>query len=314
MAIVDVVVPSSRGLLAEAYQSLIQMAQYAECNCRMHYPWQCDQGKHSIRLVPSLKSISAVHWARNHHISFAMYGPQIEGRPPADFLMLVDDDMMCETDALVKLLAWNKDIVSGIATIRRDPPQPNIRVWKPELGRFLTVCDWDYASKELMPIDAVGAALLLVKRAVFKKMAKAYLNCFFERDEDRRKFPDPEWKHRIDTYWDIRSGQRLETFNEAMKAENWRSANCNWFQFLTNVVDTQTSEMGEDISFCWKAKKLGYEIFADPQVLPGHVGEYAYSVHDHIEFIEKRKRDGQKVPSGFVPGLSAASEKPIKHL
>lgn len=310
MATVDIVVPSGRAILEESYQTLVLMAQAAECNCGTHYPWKCDKGLHSVRFVPC-KKMSVVHWARNFHTALAMYGMRESERPQAEFIMFVDDDMMCGKDHLTRLLSQNRDIVSGIATFRRDPPEPNIKVWRPDLQQFVKVMHWDFDSKELLEIDAVGAAFLLVKRGVLKQMAKAHLDCRFERQEDLRKYPGREKE--VDAYWNIRSAQRLEAFDRTVKEgvneHNWWGADCRWFQFLDNVVDTQLSEMGEDIGFCWKAKKLGYRIFGDPQVLPGHVGSYAYSVHDHIAFVKDRKPD---LP--FVPGLSYDPEKPIKRL
>lgn len=32
--------------------------------------------------------------------------------------------------------------------------------------------------------------------------------------------------------------------------------------------------VGEDLSFCWRAKQCGYKIVADPQIQCGHVGHY----------------------------------------
>jgi len=34
--------------------------------------------------------------------------------------------------------------------------------------------------------------------------------------------------------------------------------------------------LGEDLAFCWKARQLGYKLWCDPRVLPGHVGVMTY--------------------------------------
>lgn len=32
------------------------------------------------------------------------------------------------------------------------------------------------------------------------------------------------------------------------------------------------AELGEDLAFCWRAKRLGFEIWGDPRVMLGHIG------------------------------------------
>jgi len=32
----------------------------------------------------------------------------------------------------------------------------------------------------------------------------------------------------------------------------------------------------------WKARRLGYQVFVDTSVCPGHVGEYPYGVQDYL--------------------------------
>lgn len=40
------------------------------------------------------------------------------------------------------------------------------------------------------------------------------------------------------------------------------------------------TEEGEDLSFCRRAKKLGYKIWADPTIPLGHIGRKAYTIED----------------------------------
>ena len=35
--------------------------------------------------------------------------------------------------------------------------------------------------------------------------------------------------------------------------------------------------LGEDIAFCWRARQLGYTLWCDPAVTPGHVGVFTYT-------------------------------------
>ena len=45
-----------------------------------------------------------------------------------------------------------------------------------------------------------------------------------------------------------------------------------------------TRELGEDVAFCKKAMDLGYEIWAEPTVKLGHIGEQVFYPEDEVEF------------------------------
>ena len=225
MATVDIICPSYKGQHRESLQSLIQMIQATQCNCGNHAPWKCPKGKHSVWLTPNIKGSSVVHWARNQAVTLAMYGqlPHAYGRPQAEYLFLLDDDMLCHPAHLSRLLSYKTDIVSGIATVRRDPPRPNIRYWKPEAEGFFDPIEWDWDSNKLMEVDGVGAAYMLVKRTAFEKMGEAYLSCWFEREEDKRKFPDinPDM---VSGYWDKKEKRRRDLFAGALAEGGFSSS------------------------------------------------------------------------------------------
>jgi len=53
-----------------------------------------------------------------------------------------------------------------------------------------------------------------------------------------------------------------------------------WFRFKWGPLG---GEFGEDISFSWKAQRIGFQIYCDTSVTPGHVGDYPYSIKDFFE-------------------------------
>ena len=222
-------------------------------------------------------------------IAQALYGPQPPNRPPSDWFLLMDDDMTPEPHYLHRLLAHKLDIVVGICTVRTDPAKPTIRLWNPELEVFAEILDWDFTSEKLLEIDAAGTAFALVSRKVLEAMSEAYLNCVFERAEDERKVGPSE---RLTAYWDKRAERRRKRFEICREKQDWRNMDCWWFQFFDNISDKQFGEVGEDITWCYKAKKLGFRIFADQQVLPGHIGTYAYSLRDYIACLKDAKENG----------------------
>jgi len=292
VATVDIVIVSHRGIHPEAYGPLMDLLRTTNCMCRNgqglpeHQPWKCNKGKHSVRLMPPVSNSAVVHWARNQAVAQAMHGQPEDGRPPADYFFLMDDDMAGKPGDLKQLLSYKLDIVTGIATIRRDPPKPNIRFWNVAENRYVDPIEWDWDSPKLMEIDAVGGAFLLVKRNVFDRMEKAYLDCEFEIVEDARRGADTR------EYWRRHAVARRARYDAAIKAGKWNLTDCWFFQFLDQAIEGQVGELGEDIAFCWKAKKLGFKIFADPQVLPGHLGVYGYAVPDYRAWVEGSKANG----------------------
>jgi hypothetical protein len=300
MACVDILVPSYKGIAQEAYGPLLGMIQQTNCFCRdprtnapLHPGWKCTNGKHSVRMNPPVSGSSVVHWARNQVVAQGMYWKnENDPRPPAEYFLLLDDDMMVQPDYLSRMLAYKLDIVCGICTIRRDPPRPNIRYWNESEARFYDPVEWEWDSQKLMEIDAAGAAFMLVKRRVFERMGEAYLDCEFEIAEDMRKSDSSFHHSAVIDYWEKKKKWRRDHFNASLASGNWAACDCWWFQFLQNVHDLQRGEVGEDLSFCWKAKKLGFKIFADPQITPGHLGMYPYSVADLRSFIEQAKASG----------------------
>lgn len=292
MAIVDIIIPTYRDVSKVFQKNLIETINRVQCRCGTHVPWQCDRGKHSLYMQPHVDSC-VIHWSRNTLVSSFLHAPTIEGRPPADYCLMLDDDILLEQGSLERLLSHRKDVVVGICTKRADPPEPTIRQWNAETGRFDAIVEWDWRSQKLMEVDGAGAACMLIKRGVLEKMAEAYLDCLFERHANAQLLAKIGASIAVledaDKYWDAQSAKRRQRYAEALANENWQAATCWWFQFLWDQEGNERGEMAEDLTFCWKIKRLGYRIFADPQVLPGHLGLYAYNVRDFIWVRESEK-------------------------
>lgn len=63
------------------------------------------------------------------------------------------------------------------------------------------------------------------------------------------------------------------------------TGNGHWFEYIRTP---HGGEWGEDISFCWKAQRLGYHIYVDTSVVPHHVGDYYYNVEDFFPYQQDR--------------------------
>ena len=108
----------------------------------------------------------------------------------ADYLFMVDDDMMCPADLFYKLVAHDVDIVAPLAFTRNPPHRPVM---------FSTIEGFDQVTKrqyyinnqvknyprnKLVECDAVGFGAVLIKTEVFKKVPKPWFFGMAQTGED----------------------------------------------------------------------------------------------------------------------------------
>jgi hypothetical protein len=84
-----------------------------------------------------------------------------------DAVWYVDNDQICSTDTLKRLLSHDKDIVSGLYLRRRPPLTPVCFDQEDEVG-YVSPRLLNPGDRGLVEVKAVGAGCLLVKRAVFE--------------------------------------------------------------------------------------------------------------------------------------------------
>jgi len=83
-------------------------------------------------------------------------------------LLFLDDDHIIQEDALIKALAFNKDILGGLYFDRQWPHHSNIF----QIDDEGYLCKWcNVINKGLYQVSAVGTGFMLVKRTVFEKMS-----------------------------------------------------------------------------------------------------------------------------------------------
>ena len=149
----------------------------------------------------------------------------------ADYTMWFDSDMIFEPDTMRKLLADDKDIVSGM---------------------------------------------------YFRRSHPYSLVAFDELDIENKKFKDAEIPTELKTVGGVGFGcvlMKTEVlFNVAAKF------GC-WFDPINGF--------GEDLSFCWRARECGYEVFLDPKVSCGHVGHVVVTEAMSRAIQEEIKNEGK---------------------
>ena len=145
----------------------------------------------------------------------------------ADYLFMIDDDMMAPPDLFYQLAQNDKDICAALAFTRNPDHKPVIYdviegfdpITKKEF--YFNRFSMNYPRNTLVQCDAVGFGAVLIKRKVI----------------------------------------------EAMKEPR--------FMGLTGC--------GEDITFCHKAKKLGFEVWMDTRVKLGHLGAPTIVTEDYAD-------------------------------
>ncbi len=149
----------------------------------------------------------------------------------ADYTMWFDSDMIFEPDTMRKLLADDKDIVSGM---------------------------------------------------YFRRAHPYSLVAFDELDIENKKFKDAEIPAEMTKVGGVGFGcvlMKTEVlFNVAAKF------GC-WFDPVNGF--------GEDLSFCWRARECGYEVYLDPKVSCGHVGHVVVTEAMSRAIQEEIKNEGK---------------------
>lgn len=157
----------------------------------------------------------------------------------ADYILMIDDDMICPDDMFERLYAHNVDLVAALAFTRNAPHKPVLYTCidgYDAIARkdyFINTSIMNYPKNKLVECDAVGFGAVLIKTWILKQM------------------PRP------------------------------------WFM--------STCGTGEDILFCYKAKKIGARVFSDTSTPIGHLGhplnvteEYVDNLHKNDELFNKK--------------------------
>lgn len=229
---------------------------------------KASQGHCTLYPGPPVSS-SVIHWSRNWLIA-----ELIKSQKPWTHALFIDDDIVAPPDALVKMLAHKKDIVAALCTRRVDPPIPNIREYNEKTGEFRE--QWQWPENQLIEVGAAGTGMMLISRHALEQVAETYFRCLYEREVYKIS----------DELAEQMQQKRLKHFDE--------SGNAFWFRFLPNLDGT--FEMGEDVSFCFVARRYAkIPVYCDTSVQCGHVGAYVYSIPDFLPYraaaIEKAKAE-----------------------
>lgn len=188
----------------------------------------------------------------------------------ATHVLFVDDDMLPEPDALLKLLKAEKPVISALCTTRSfHDIRIAAKVYNPANDGF----GWlDTVNLERVVTGpfAPGTAFLLIDRATIATLIDYYLTGRDWLDENCKAF------NRLHVRAEQREKERARI--EALRRQHYAESRVlRVFDFP--VADTQL-QLGEDICLGRKLMNLGIPVSLDGTTCVGHLGEYPYTVDD----------------------------------
>jgi GT2 family glycosyltransferase len=126
----------------------------------------------SLRLMRFPQN-SQVLFAMNKVVGVDVARNEIVENAPSDtdYILFLDDDVLVPPDTVERLLAHDKDIVSGLYFSSNPPFYPNAYKLDNK-GQYDSL--FDYPKNSLVEVDAVGAGALLVKKSVFDKIGSPF--------------------------------------------------------------------------------------------------------------------------------------------
>jgi len=211
---------------------------------------------------------SMVSRARNNLVENAL-------KMGAEFLLFVDSDLTFPSDAAVRLMKHDLDIV-GATYNKRVPPFQTLGALKGPQR--------DLSTGGLAEADYMPGGFLMVKAGVFQRLG---------------------WPWFFETY--TRPGTALESF-DAMMRDNFAvqpsdevieaiKAAPGFAEWCENNIKAESADhmMSEDYNFCRKARRAGYQIWCDLDLTwqMAHIGEQAVT----CTRPEPEKAEAAKTPA-----------------
>lgn len=216
-----------------------------------------------------------VHQARNTALA--------NRRKDADYLIMIDDDMMPEPEAFVKMIRHGQPVVSALCTTRVPPIRLCMHMWNPEKRHFCPV-DLDRFDAAVRGPFAVGTGLICMSAAVVDELIEQYLSGADWMEENRGLFD------RLEVSKPRREKERARI--ESVRREEYAKNPATARVFGYPVLDNQF-QMGEDICLGFKLRWLERDVIVDPFIGVGHCGIYPYTWRDY-EIARKHEQEQER--------------------
>lgn len=214
-----------------------------------------------IDLGPKFYGNALVHRSRNAALATV--------RPDADYALFVDDDMLPERDALIRLVERAQPVVSALSTTRVPPVRIAAKLYHEPSDQFVPL---DSIRPDALVTGkfSIGAAFLLINRGTIDRLIEYYLSARDWVDENRRLLD------RLHVRAENREKERAR--KEQIRRANWeRERYLQVFDFPTGENELQ---LGEDVALSRRLLALGVPVAIDTALHVAHLGEHPYGVWD----------------------------------
>ena len=191
-----------------------------------------------------------------------------ELRPEAEWVLLIDDDMLMQTDALVRLLACERPVVSAYC-VTRPPVDLPFKLWDPASQQFNPLYQLR-PNRLLVGQFSVGAAFLLVDRPTIDALVEQFLTARDWLEGNRREHD------RLHAHNEYREKERAR--KEEIRRVNWETD--KYAQVFDREMEPGERRLGEDVCFSRKLVWLGIETAIDTSTVVAHVADYPYGPWD----------------------------------
>lgn len=172
--------------------------------------------------------------------------------------MFIDADIEWQPEAIIRLLAADKDVICGAYPKKKLPVTYAIN-FKPGSDQKLRQCPKSGA----IEIRDAATGFLMIKRRVFERMIAAY----------------PQTRY-------------VGTTSLTPEQDRFTHA---LFDCLIEVVDGEPRYLSEDFGFCRRWQAIGGEVWLDPAIKLNHHGPMAYEGDVSSIFVAE---EAQCAPSG----------------
>ena len=176
--------------------------------------------------------------------------------PTATHLLYIDADISYDTNQVIRLLKFNKDVCAGIYPLKRydwEKVRRNVSAGYEHLESsglsYVIKLDENYETIDgFGKVTEAGTGFLLVKRGVFEDLSKRY----------------PELRYKV-------AGPQGEK---------------DHYAFFNCLIDEKGVYLSEDYSFCKRWIDMGGEIWADLQSRLNHTGPETFKGDVGRNFIQ----------------------------
>lgn len=221
--------------------------------------------------------------------------------PDCQALLFIDDDMNFPVgvgkgrdgqdqfgfNPLTYMLDLDKDMVGALAFTRNAECRPVVGDEDTQGRSSLNISPEVLSQGEPFRKDFVGFGMVLIRRKVVEGVL-GLVNY------------NTDALFRASSNWQIQADIKHKW---AKLAQSFKDGEIDADRFAQQIdwLKAEADELGEDFSFCRRAREAGFEVWVTPKFDCTHIGDYQYGRLDweaRLQFMKREQEEGQHEPQG----------------